>query len=146
MSLRQNIGYSNFSQAQSHRSLGVLLQHRFESQRVVSLFFFQAEDGIRDLTVTGVQTCALPIWAMRAEVTGSVLLEQPQYQAAELLIGVITHGYRVAERPATIHKRQVGKSKKGNNVFYGMRFIGVIGGDPGRGAPPPPPGGPRPAA
>src|SRR2546427_12538926 len=26
-------------------------------------FFFQAEDGIRDLTVTGVQTCALPISA-----------------------------------------------------------------------------------
>src|SRR2546430_4200947 len=26
-----------------------------------SCFFFQAEDGIRDLTVTGVQTCALPI-------------------------------------------------------------------------------------
>src|SRR5207245_3056721 len=24
--------------------------------------FFQAEDGIRDATVTGVQTCALPIW------------------------------------------------------------------------------------
>src|SRR2546427_12989238 len=28
-------------------------------------FFFQAEDGIRDLTVTGVQTCALPICAER---------------------------------------------------------------------------------
>src|SRR2546430_1041539 len=27
----------------------------------LALFFFQAEDGIRDLTVTGVQTCALPI-------------------------------------------------------------------------------------
>src|SRR5207248_3622086 len=27
-------------------------------------FFFQAEDGIRDRTVTGVQTCALPISAM----------------------------------------------------------------------------------
>src|SRR3712207_7381354 len=26
-------------------------------------FFFQAEDGIRDIGVTGVQTCALPIWA-----------------------------------------------------------------------------------
>src|SRR2546430_140609 len=26
-----------------------------------NVFFFQAEDGIRDLTVTGVQTCALPI-------------------------------------------------------------------------------------
>src|SRR6266478_4064015 len=29
-------------------------------------FFFQAEDGIRDLTVTGVQTCALPIYRMSA--------------------------------------------------------------------------------
>src|SRR5256886_11562245 len=28
---------------------------------VLYFFFFQAEDGIRDLTVTGVQTCALPI-------------------------------------------------------------------------------------
>src|SRR5438067_5706298 len=28
-----------------------------------SVFFFQAEDGIRDRNVTGVQTCALPIWA-----------------------------------------------------------------------------------
>src|SRR2546425_9377360 len=29
-------------------------------------FFFQAEDGIRDKLVTGVQTCALPISAVRA--------------------------------------------------------------------------------
>src|SRR3712207_7560629 len=28
-------------------------------------FFFQAEDGIRDIGVTGVQTCALPIYARR---------------------------------------------------------------------------------
>src|SRR2546430_5079353 len=36
---------------------------------VVDLFFFfQAEDGIRDLTVTGVQTCALPILRVRVEV------------------------------------------------------------------------------
>src|SRR5256886_11489665 len=31
------------------------------SRRLVLSVFFQAEDGIRDLTVTGVQTCALPI-------------------------------------------------------------------------------------
>src|SRR5256886_12205294 len=31
-------------------------------------FFFQAEDGIRDLTVTGVQTCALPISGELAKV------------------------------------------------------------------------------
>src|SRR6266542_2098839 len=30
-------------------------------RRTSPLFFFQAEDGIRDATVTGVQTCALPI-------------------------------------------------------------------------------------
>src|SRR3954449_4405892 len=29
--------------------------------RIASSFFFQAEDGIRDESVTGVQTCALPI-------------------------------------------------------------------------------------
>src|SRR2546429_4107124 len=28
----------------------------------LAFFFFQAEDGIRDVAVTGVQTCALPIW------------------------------------------------------------------------------------
>ena len=75
--------------------------------------------------------------AMRAEVTGEVLLEQPQYQASELLIGVITRGYKVTEVPATIHRRRVGESKKGqnplyqlhipgvNNLFYGMRFARV---------------------
>src|SRR5256886_6090876 len=36
-------------------------------------FFFQAEDGIRDLTVTGVQTCALPIYqSIAAEPRGAV--------------------------------------------------------------------------
>src|SRR6185503_13189333 len=29
------------------------------------LFFFQAEDGTRDVAVTGVQTCALPIWVVK---------------------------------------------------------------------------------
>src|SRR2546430_410004 len=34
-------------------------------RRLAVFFFFQAEDGIRDLTVTGVQTCALPICGAR---------------------------------------------------------------------------------
>src|SRR2546430_4475301 len=38
---------------------------------VVCFFFFQAEDGIRDLTVTGVQTCALPIFRMSGWVSSS---------------------------------------------------------------------------
>src|SRR2546430_8627901 len=38
----------------------MLIRHSGEKKSV--FFFFQAEDGIRDLTVTGVQTCALPIY------------------------------------------------------------------------------------
>src|SRR2546430_16814303 len=37
-----------------------------------SCLFFQAEDGIRDLTVTGVQTCALPILILADEPTGNL--------------------------------------------------------------------------
>src|SRR6266540_83168 len=36
-------------------------------------FFFQAEDGIRDRDVTGVQTCALPIYELRQGVQRSPL-------------------------------------------------------------------------
>src|SRR2546430_4356861 len=49
---------------------GVLADRRVEdvgchhrSDIWLRFFFFQAEDGIRDLTVTGVQTCALPIFS-----------------------------------------------------------------------------------
>src|SRR5437763_13589501 len=41
------------------------------------VFFFQAEDGIRDTSVTGVQTCALPIW--RDVVFGDQGVAQPGY-------------------------------------------------------------------
>src|SRR2546430_6164947 len=44
----------------------------------MTFFFFQAEDGIRDLTVTGVQTCALPIYARGARrVLGRVAPARP---------------------------------------------------------------------
>src|SRR2546430_3083155 len=42
-----------------------------ERTGLMCVFFFQAEDGIRDLTVTGVQTCALPIFMIVAR-TASV--------------------------------------------------------------------------
>src|SRR2546422_5135361 len=40
-------------------ALGLLKQGAF--------FFFQAEDGIRDVAVTGVQTCALPIFMLNQD-------------------------------------------------------------------------------
>src|SRR5205809_7611673 len=51
-------------------------------------FFFQAEDGIRDVAVTGVQTCALPIWLYSLTlVLGNTGLINRTLQA----IGVIGH-------------------------------------------------------
>src|SRR6266702_5909096 len=43
---------------------------------VMCVFFFQAEDGIRDGHVTGVQTCALPIslWACKDEQNDKLTL------------------------------------------------------------------------
>src|SRR5204863_7148298 len=58
-------------------------------------FFFQAEDGIRDLYVTGVQTCALPICQI-TEVGASVLEFRPGDRIVTMMQGL--GGVR-AERP-----------------------------------------------
>src|SRR5215467_13851440 len=42
-------------------------------RKLFFFFFFQAEDGIRDYKVTGVQTCALPIWAENRSWTAANL-------------------------------------------------------------------------
>src|SRR5205085_6325647 len=49
-------------------------------------FFFQAEDGIRDLTVTGVQTCALPILPA-AQTVDNVTVLNGVYSDAQALRG-----------------------------------------------------------
>jgi glycosyltransferase involved in cell wall biosynthesis len=64
--------------------------------------------------------------AMTAKVTESVTLRQPQYQAAELLMGAILGGFRVIEVPTTMHQRTAGSTKKGRNLAYGWRFGRVI--------------------
>src|SRR5256885_2512026 len=56
-------------------------------------FFFQAEDGIRDYKVTGVQTCALPIWAR-----GQRRLLRPLPLAARQ---ASTHALSPKDRPCT---------------------------------------------
>src|SRR5215203_4903578 len=42
----------------------------------LDVFFFQAEDGIRDIGVTGVQTCALPIFTVAEEPAEPSLTDQ----------------------------------------------------------------------
>src|SRR2546430_3736149 len=56
-------GYSGLGRAVTRFVLAVRAQPVGRAwDRRGRFCFFQAEDGIRDLTVTGVQTCALPIW------------------------------------------------------------------------------------
>src|SRR5207248_3924130 len=50
-------------------------------------FFFQAEDGIRGRTVTGVQTCALPILALPGFSESRYRL--PQHEGQRLLVGLL---------------------------------------------------------
>src|ERR1017187_9546519 len=53
----------------NHYVFHIETYYTFSQQIVVRLvFFFQAEDGIRDTSVTGVQTCALPIYARARQV------------------------------------------------------------------------------
>src|SRR5256885_13299364 len=54
---------------------------------IVLLFFFQAEDGIRDYKVTGVQTCALPICLLCRTGGSSQRLHHLEKLPARPLVG-----------------------------------------------------------
>jgi glycosyltransferase involved in cell wall biosynthesis len=78
------------------------------------------------LTRTRVTDTANPIRGFRAELPAELILEEPQYQASELLIGAIMHGCRFEERPVTMRARRTGASKKGGNLLYGLRYGRVV--------------------
>ncbi len=62
--------------------------------------------------------------AMSAELTAAVTLEQPQYQASELMISAALNGFRLGEVPTTMRDRslEAGRTKKDGNLRYGVRF------------------------
>src|SRR6266536_4751306 len=70
---------------------------------VCFFFFFQAEDGIRDPLVTGVHTCALPIWAAAARwrsATGRRIdFESSTESSSEIIDPTATAMKTVAEMP-----------------------------------------------
>src|SRR5687768_17678555 len=64
-----------------------------EAGEMLTGFFFQAEDGIRDVAVTGVQTCALPLLletpqdaAGLARMDGVILVRHPRLQKPQPVI------------------------------------------------------------
>src|SRR3712207_9014305 len=95
------------------------------------IFFFQAEDGIRDIGVTGVQTCALPICA----VHGSTVLHPCDANQTARLVA------QMAEREGISFLRTL---RPGTTVIYapdedfpigGSKVVRSSGEDQGTGAP-----------
>src|SRR2546430_5871309 len=80
-------------------------------------FFFQAEDGIRDLTVTGVQTCALPIFEGHVECRRVLLLRPRDEPDAHACIASLRQlradgagvGIAGADQAERSEERRVGK-------------------------------------
>src|SRR3712207_8077339 len=76
-------------------------------------FFFQAEDGIRDIGVTGVQTCALPILKDRAKLLEEALSSErdSRVEVRVAARGDLRRLRELAERNARLRseERRVGK-------------------------------------
>src|SRR5207248_6769881 len=64
------------------------------------VFFFQAEDGIRDRTVTGVQTCALPIYRHY----GRSDCARPRYRSSTRSITLGAHQGENLRRASGLHR------------------------------------------
>src|SRR2546430_12654826 len=67
------------------------------------VIFFQAEDGIRDLTVTGVQTCALPIFELADDGAARLLFPLPGALQESLPADVLPRLSLVGELPLEDH-------------------------------------------
>src|SRR5260370_27320639 len=87
---------------------------------LVVFFFFQAEDGIRDSSVTGVQTCALPISAgedrdepAQADRTGIVVSIVPAHTAVAGRARLQVAGLRGAPELAKLIERRSGERRGG---------------------------------
>lgn len=78
------------------------------------------------LTGTRITDTSFGFRAMWADVAQGAVLTEPQYQASELLLGVMARGARMVEVPLTMRLRNNGASKKGGNITYGANYARVM--------------------
>src|SRR5205809_8013352 len=76
-------------------------------------FFFQAEDGIRDVAVTGVQTCALPICLFRCDRNEPALCPLPDSTG-----GSHEQAKRTSERPGPTRRAQIGRASCREREYF----------------------------
>src|SRR5690606_39601248 len=96
-------------------------------------FFLQAEDGIRDFHVTGVQTCALPILldgVVRAGVDGTVGARVALVCASEgapvnALAAAVAERLRGWGRTLVLSSREIGRASCREGAVVGVAGAGV---------------------
>src|SRR5437016_12414043 len=81
----------------------------------IAIFFFQAEDGIRDWSVTGVQTCALPISQ-----------KSPGPQFAPLDPGSPIEFLHVARFKTSRRRKRPGERLRGPEIEQGVRLAAKV--------------------
>src|SRR6516162_9685842 len=93
-----------------------------------SLFFFQAEDGIRDYKVTGVQTCALPISCVLPardttnEGSTQGIGEQATSEGPREGPVAVVASYSTRERGEVRPKRPTGGKATSGRAFQRVRY------------------------
>src|SRR5207248_756725 len=92
--------------------------------------FFQAEDGIRDRTVTGVQTCALPICQLPEQIVNRIaageVVERPASVVKELVENAIDAGAsRVDIFTDGGGRRRIGITDDGSGMTHGDLALAV---------------------
>src|SRR2546430_13711411 len=70
-------------------------------QTGLEIVFFQAEDGIRDLTVTGVQTCALPIYRFNDLASVRAAVAAAEGDVAAILVSAFRHDFALDQELPT---------------------------------------------
>src|SRR2546426_1794784 len=91
-------------------------------------FFFQAEDGIRDYKVTGVQTCALPI--SRSVVFRTIAVPSTLGRDATSMPGRRVGGLGAAGSPLPIRRhgcRAIGRARRPVQTAARFRVISACG-------------------
>src|SRR5579875_629898 len=98
--------------------------HVDDRVRYAGVVFFSALISV--LTGVRITDSSSGFKALSAEVASAVRLDEPQYQAAELLLETIGRKFKVVEVPVTMRPRSSGKTKKGPNLLYGAHYARVI--------------------
>src|SRR2546429_9005088 len=93
----------------------------------ILFFFFQAEDGIRDVAVTGVQTCALPICGIGKGLRHGLAGHAASETELRVMSGVVAFGAVAGRLAAAAHDRGKGAGSQITQTEELLQELGSFG-------------------